>query len=243
MWILACHIQFACCRSPVLNRAYFPIAANDWLDALEWIKTSTPEDAVIASWWDYGYWISTMGERASVADNATLSTVVIAGIAEMFLSTPDQAWQALQDMGADYVLVFVAAQRLPSDGGEPLYTLNYGGDDSKKQWFMRIAGHDVSRYLHADGTSGTDYFWDETVLGKMFPFTPILYVNPNNPAQQAPVYVNGLIPIYAEEIKYPPDGDGPLRLAYASQSFVDKRDAAVIGIFIYEVNHEYGQNP
>ena len=108
---------------------------------------------------------------------------------------------------------------------------------------MRIAGHDVSRYLHADGTSGTDYFWDETVLGKMFPFTPILYVNPNNPAQQAPVYVNGLIPIYAEEIKYPPDGDGPLRLAYASQSFVDKRDAAVIGIFIYEVNHEYGQNP
>ncbi len=228
----------------ILNGAsYFPIATNDWLDALEWIKTSTPEDAVIASWWDYGYWISTMGERASVADNATLSTVVIAGIAEMFLSTPDQAWQALQDMGADYVLVFVAAQRLPSDGGEPLYTLNYGGDDSKKQWFMRIAGHDVSRYLHADGTSGTDYFWDETVLGKMFPFTPILYVNPNNPTQQAPVYVNGLIPIYAEEIKYPPDGDGPLRLAYASQSFVDKRDAAVIGIFIYEVNHEYGQNP
>ena len=56
----------------ILNGAsYFPIATNDWLDALEWIKTSTPEDAVIASWWDYGYWISTMGERASVADNAT----------------------------------------------------------------------------------------------------------------------------------------------------------------------------
>ena len=208
---------------PILNGAsYFPVATNDWLGALEWIRTNTPEDAVIASWWDYGYWISTVGERASIADNFTVSTVVIENIAEMFLSTPDQAWNALQEMEADYVLVFVAAQRLPSDAGEPLYTLNYGGDDSKRHWFIRIAGQDIAKYLHADGVSGTDYFWNETILGNMFPFTPVVYVNPNNPVQQSPVFVNGLIPIYAENIKYPADGDGPLRLAYASQSFVDK---------------------
>ncbi len=229
---------------PILNGAsYFPIATNDWLGALEWIRANTPEDAVIASWWDYGYWISTVGERASIADNATISTVVIENIAKMFLSTPDQAWNALQEMGADYVLVFVAAQRLPSDTGEPLYTLNYGGDDSKRHWFIRIAGQDLSKYLHADGVSGTDHFWNETILGDMFPFTPVVYINPNNPAQQSPVFVNGMIPIYAENIKYPADGDGPLRLAYASQSFVDKRGTAVIGVFVYEVNDEYGQSP
>ena len=226
----------------ILNGAsYFPVATNDWLDALQWLKTSTAEDAVIAAWWDYGYWITTVGERTSLADNYTVSTITIAGIADMLLSTPDQAWEKLQDMGADYVLVFVAAQRIPSNDGLPLYTLNYGGDDSKKQWFMRIAGHDVARYLHPDGSSGTDHFWNETLLGKMFPFTPALYVNPNNPTQQAPVYVNGLIPIYIEDIKYPADGDGPLRLAYSSPSFVDKQSTEVVGVFIYEINHKYGQ--
>ncbi|MFQ5573580.1 MAG: STT3 domain-containing protein, partial [Nitrosopumilaceae archaeon] len=52
----------------------FPIATNDWLDALEWIKINTPKDAVIASWWDYGYWISTMAERKSLADNSTMDS-------------------------------------------------------------------------------------------------------------------------------------------------------------------------
>ena len=50
------------------------MATNDWFHALDWMKNNTPEDAVVASWWDYGYWISTMGERATVTDNSTLST-------------------------------------------------------------------------------------------------------------------------------------------------------------------------
>jgi len=41
---------------------------GQWENAMNWIKTSTPEDSVIAHWWDYGYWTQTMGERASVVD-------------------------------------------------------------------------------------------------------------------------------------------------------------------------------
>ncbi|MBI3254089.1 MAG: hypothetical protein HYZ56_05290, partial [Nitrosopumilales archaeon] len=37
----------------------FNIATNDWPDAMEWLKNNTPKDAVVASWWDYGYWITT----------------------------------------------------------------------------------------------------------------------------------------------------------------------------------------
>ena len=43
--------------------------SNDWLDTLEWMKLNTPQDSVIGSWWDYGYWISTLSERTSIADN------------------------------------------------------------------------------------------------------------------------------------------------------------------------------
>ena len=39
---------------------------------MQWLKENTPEDAVIAAWWDYGYWINTLGERKTLADNSTL---------------------------------------------------------------------------------------------------------------------------------------------------------------------------
>ena len=41
----------------------FDISTNDWPDAMQWVRENTAKDAVIAAWWDYGYWISTLGER------------------------------------------------------------------------------------------------------------------------------------------------------------------------------------
>jgi len=217
----------------------FPVATTDWLDSMEWIKNNTPKDAVVAAWWDYGYWISTMGERATLADNSTTYTYIIENIAKMLLSNPDESWYLLQEMQADYVLVFVAGQNLGIDSSESFYTLRGGGDESKKQWFIKIAAYDESKYLHSDGSSGTDYFWNETMLGKMFPFSPLGYVNPNDFSQQYPTYVPGTIGIYGKDIKFPSDGDGPLRLVYASSSFVEEKPGPMIGIFIYEINKEY----
>jgi len=119
------------------------------------------------------------------------------------------------------------------------YTLRGGGDESKKQWFMRIAGYDISKYLHSDGISGTDFFWNETLLGKMTPFSLLGYVNPNNMNQQSETFVPGMIPIYEKDIKFTVDGDGPLRLVYASSSFSEEKIGPMIGVFVYEVNKDY----
>ena len=217
----------------------YQVATDDWLETLEWIKVNTPQDAVIASWWDYGYWITTMSERTTLADNATIDSIQIEKIAKMFLSTPDDAWLMLQEMDSDYVLIFVAGEKLNADSSQSLYRLDGGGDESKKQWFMRIAGLDETKYLHPDGISGTDYFWNETLLGKMFPFTLFKYVNPNNPNQQSETYVRGMIPIYEKNIKYTADGDGPLKLVYASSSYIEEKIGPIIGVFVYEVNDNY----
>jgi dolichyl-diphosphooligosaccharide--protein glycosyltransferase len=217
----------------------FHLATNDWLDALDWIKENTPKDAVIASWWDYGYWISTMGERASLADNSTIHTHIIENIAKMLLNSPDIAWYNLNEMQADYVLIFVSGEKLNIDTPESYYILSGGGDESKKQWFMKIAGYDLSKYLEADGISGTDYFWNETLLGKMTPFSLLGYVNPNNPNQQSSTLVSGMIGVYEKDIKFPADGDGPLRLVYASSSFTEEKVGPMLGIFIYEVNKDF----
>jgi dolichyl-diphosphooligosaccharide--protein glycosyltransferase len=210
----------------------YGIATDDWKESLEWIKTNTPKDSVIAAWWDYGYWISTMSERATLTDNATINSKKIQKIAKTLLSTPDEAWTTFQEMKADYIVIFVAGQKID------LYILNGGGDESKKQWFMRIAEEPLEKYLQKDGISGTDFFWNNTLLGKLFPFSTIVYVDPRNGQLQSETYTPGYTPIYGKDIKYPTNGEGPFRLVHASPSFVNN-DQILIGVFVYEINDNY----
>ena len=214
------------------------VATNDWKESLEWIRTNTPADSVVASWWDYGYWITTMSDRATLNDNGTMNSTRIAKVAKTLLSTPDDAWQNLQDMGADYVLVFVVGQRIDQGQTEPVYLLSGGGDESKKQWFMRIGGESVAKYVQPDGITGTEHFWDNTLLGNLFPFSTLSYVDPRNTEIQSETYRMGLTPVYGKDIKYPTDGDGPFRFVHGSPSFVNE-DRILIGVFVYEINDNY----
>ncbi|MCH8972609.1 MAG: glycosyltransferase family 39 protein [Thaumarchaeota archaeon] len=215
----------------------FNVATDDWHSAMEWLNKNTPEDAVIASWWDYGYWITTLGERITLADNATVSTLKIQKIAKTLLSPPDEAWEMLQEQDADYFLIFVAGQRIGNDPNE-LYVLRGGGDESKKQWFMRIAEEPLGKYLHQDGVSGTDLFWQNTLFGKMIPFSVLTYVNLNTNAQSENFQL-GFSEIFVKDIKFPNDSDGPLRLVYSSPSFDRTDNGPIIGVFIYEINQDY----
>ena len=217
----------------------YPVVTDDWKDSLEWIKKNTPEDSVIAAWWDYGYWITTLSERTTLADNATIDSQKISDIATVFLNPPDEAWKKLQEMDADYVLVFVAGQKIDVLSDQSLYTLEGGGDESKKQWFMRIAEEPLEKYLYSDGISGTEYFWNNTLLGQMFPFTVIGYVDLQNPNIQSEVYIPGFTPIYVKDIKYQSDGNGPLRLVYSSPGYENEKIGPMIGVFVYEINKDY----
>jgi len=216
----------------------YDVATDDWKESLEWIKTNTPKDSVIAAWWDYGYWISTMSDRTTLTDNATIDSKKIQKIAKTLLSPPNEAWNTLKEMGADYVVIFVAGQKIDQLNEKPLYLLNGGGDESKKQWFMRIAGEPVEKYLHMDGISGTDYFWNNTLLGKLFPFSTLVYVDPRDGELQSETYRPGFTPIYVKNIKYPSNGEGPFRLVHGSPSF-ENEDQILLGIFIYEINDNY----
>jgi dolichyl-diphosphooligosaccharide--protein glycosyltransferase len=224
----------------------FNIATNDWPDAMEWIKNNTPKDAVVTSWWDYGYWITTLGDRKSSADNATLIDWQIKLIAKMLLSSPEDAWKILtsdepqKGLDTDYVLIYLTAQR-GNDEEPGIYILHGGGDESKKIWFMRIGGVDESKYLYSDGTSGTDLFWQNTLLGKMFPFSVITYANFQN-NQQSDTYRAGFTEIHRLNIKYPADGNGPLRLVYASPSLYRATAGPISAVLIYEVNKDYQPN-
>ena len=44
------------------------------------------------------------------------------------------------------------------------------------------------------------------------------------------------------DIKYPEDGSGPLKLVYASPSFIEQKPGVMIGVFVYEINKNYNSS-
>lgn len=50
-------------------KSYIPSAYNQqWQKAMSWVRENTPENAVFGHWWDYGYWLQSIGKRATVLD-------------------------------------------------------------------------------------------------------------------------------------------------------------------------------
>ena len=48
---------------------FVPSAYNQqWQKAMEWVRDETPQNAVFSHWWDYGYWVQSIGKRATVLD-------------------------------------------------------------------------------------------------------------------------------------------------------------------------------
>ena len=296
------------------------ISTNDWPHAMQWLKENTSEDAVIAAWWDYGYWITTLSERKTLADNATLIDWQIRKIAAMFMSTPHNAWHILTsdaetDVGeyyvsfpddithptrqldgvvddskqnkldnfkgwkdnsspgkiydpdiadkyptlydyweselytpppvvtgldADYILINVVAKKLSDDNMLDLYTLEQqGGDETKAYWFFKIADLRVLDYYNNELTGYTDKFWNETLFAKMIPFTPIVYVDPNNPENQSDTFKPGFLAIYVKDVKFPVNAQGPFELVYVPPSFERDEQGALTGPLIYKINKEY----
>ena len=172
---------------------------TDWTQALAWIDANTPQNAVVIAWWDYGYWINVMSNRTTVADNATLNDTRIAEIGQMFMSNLTQAQMLAHDMANGrpvYVLTFLTGSVLYSGTTPEFYTLQIpagsgftagGGDESKKQWFIRISGLNESQYLECPGISATctnaddfnltPYTLQNTLFGKMLPFTFATWLN------------------------------------------------------------------
>ena len=225
----------------------FRMQVDDWVDAVDWIENNTPKDSVIASWWDYGYWITTLGNKTTLADNATINQTRIQTIAKMLMSEPETATQIAQDLKADYILVYIVADRHNGPNGNSFYTLGSGGDESKKQWFMKIGGFKEGDYVEDDGFTPNANFWNNTLLGKLIPFTPISYASFGNGmlTNIQPEYSSGTIALNLKDIKYPINGtsDQPYKLVYSSPSFENDNEDIVFGVFVYQVNKNYEPHP
>jgi dolichyl-diphosphooligosaccharide--protein glycosyltransferase len=219
--------------------SYLMEPTNDWPDAMLWVKTNTPENAKILSWWDYGYWIETLGDRITYADNATLDTQIIKKTAQMYYSSPEDGWEELVAIDADYVLIWITAERVMSSSDIPMFLLGVGGgDESKRYWFAEVAQIPLEKYFFADLISGPNAFWNDTLLGKMIPFSPVMYVNPVA-EKTYDHYEENSVAVYVKDQKFSSNEDSPLELVYASPSFDRTDDGEISAVLIYKVNKDY----
>ncbi len=102
---------------------------GDWQTSMNYIRNVLPDDAVIASWWDYGYWINGAGEGQTIVDNATWNRTQIAlmGYALMALNFTESL-KTFKLWNTTHVLVYWGHT---SSG--------VGGDEGKWPWMVRIA--------------------------------------------------------------------------------------------------------
>ncbi len=219
----------------------YRLTTNDWIDTLDWMSKNTPKNSTIASWWDYGYWITVLGNRTSLADNATINQTRIETIAKMFISPEEEGWKLAKNLKADYVLIYVVGQKLPASdptSKSPIFVLGSGGDESKKHWFIRIGGFNETDYLESNGDAPKQKFWD-SLIGHMMPFKPIGNYNPNT-GSISPTFEPNTIPFYMKDIKYPKGNSSqPLTLEYASKSFESNDPGLFFGVLLYKVNPNY----
>ncbi len=147
------------------------IGPNDaWYKAIEFIKSNTSEDALIVSWWDYGYWITVNTGRATLADGATLNGTQIKLLAKILTSFDEkEALDILKNKlhapDETYILVFDVFLFRKVGNNTYLVTpfvppgqLRMVGrvDIPKSIWMIRIGERDASKYLYLYKLSETD---------------------------------------------------------------------------------------
>lgn len=81
------------------------VIINDYQEAYWFLRDSTPTDARVLSWWDYGYQIAGIGNRTTLADGNTWNLEHIALIGRI-LTSPEKKAHELARHVADYVLVW-----------------------------------------------------------------------------------------------------------------------------------------
>ena len=101
---------------------------DDFREAYYWLRMNSKPDSKIVSWWDYGYQIAGMSNRAVIVDNNTWNTSHIATVGAAMATDEEESFRICKMLDANYALVIF--------GG---YS-GYSGDDVNKFiWMIRIA--------------------------------------------------------------------------------------------------------
>jgi len=153
---------------------FAPLSAYNvqWQKAMKWVRESTPKDAVFAHWWDYGYWVQSLGKRATVLDGGNFIVYWdhLMGRHVLTGQTENEALEFLYTHDATYLLID------SSDIGKyPAYSSIGSGVEYDRYSWISFFGLDESNIQESNNE--TIYFYtggimldeDFTYNGEFFP--------------------------------------------------------------------------
>lgn len=136
-------------------QAYVPsVYTQQWQKAMAWVRTETPQNAVFSHWWDYGYWVQSMGERATMVDggNAIGYWNYLVG---RFMLTNTNETEALEMLYAHNVSYFLIDS---SDIGKYAAFASIGSNETyDRRSFINAFTLDPTKTL--EGKNKTAYFY------------------------------------------------------------------------------------
>ena len=190
---------------------------HDWEESLTWMKTNLPGTSVVVSWWDYGYWLTPIGNMTTVNDNGTINQTRI-GLTGMAMMQTNEIYsaKAFKALKADYVLVYFGM----------MYP-GLGGDEGKWPWMVRICNDNYQTYknygMEEDNWAPNSVFiedeyfnstsgsptpkWFESQLVRL-----MYYGNPTSPPQN-PSDIQTFTEYYQNQINNLRDDEGNLYTA------------------------------
>lgn len=173
--VLAAGLSIYGSYASISNQAKYtgPSANYQWQSAMSWVRENTTEEGVFAHWWDYGYWVQTLGERATVADGGHAQGVYDGNfkIGRYVLTTPkpETALSFFKTMGVDYLLID------QTDLGKyPAYSKIGGGNDAEGKTNDRYSAIPVmpnDAKQTVETANGTTFVFS----GGMYLFEDIIY--------------------------------------------------------------------
>ena len=147
-----------------ISSASLPIAPSEqlteWLDMLSWTQTHLDSSTVVCAWWDYGYWLSVLGNVTTLADNATVNNTQIENIGFIFMANETQSLKMLEKYNAKYILVFAVLQLKTTDAGGYQVVSAGLGDEGKWYWMARISGQARDRFI-SEGLLDENSAWTD----------------------------------------------------------------------------------
>ena len=174
-----------------LSGASLPEPANEWLDMLSWTSENLQSTDVVCAWWDYGYWLSILGNVTTLADNATVNATQIENLGFIFMAPENQSLKMLAQYDAKYILVFTTLG-IGQSSDQQSYVVAFSrfGDEAKWSWMARISGQARERLIQEGYMTEQTAWSDETSFGNYTLGTDWVDLNHNGTPDQGETIPN-----------------------------------------------------
>ncbi len=148
-----------------------------YMPALTWVNSSTPENATVLCWWDYGHMIKAVGERNAVLRNP--SHEIISSIGNQSSITEFDSNDKIQDIAQALTTSNQTQTAQIMQKYNATYLLVAKDDQTKAVWLFRIAGLNESDNVSNQGNGGFTDLGTKTMIARLLdnrdtgPFTVV----------------------------------------------------------------------